>query len=148
MAFFITNNALILWLSSSSPTGTMALSKVMACSGAFSQTSSSASHFPSRSRVNVTHKNQGRFDGEIKKRGRTARRAGRWGGGGERKDALLPHPTPTSAQGNSSERGLCFETQIQQNAGCCHETSEWAILTSEGLQMLEELREQKVPAGC
>lgn len=137
MAFFITNNAPTLWLSSSSPTGTMALSKVIACSGAFSQTSSSASHFPSRSWVNVTHKNWRRFDGKIKKKGRTARRAGRCQGGG--RGTLLPHRIPTSAEGNSSKRGLCFQTQIQQNAGCCHETSKWAILTSEGLQMLEEL---------
>lgn len=56
-----------------------------------------------------------------------------------RKDTLLPHPTPTDAEGNSSKQGLCFQTQIQLNAECCHETSKWAILTSEGLQMLEEL---------
>lgn len=145
MAFFITNIALILCLSSSTPNGTMALSKVIACSGAFSQTSSSASHFPSRSRVNVTHKNQGRFDCEIKKK-----KEGQQGelGDGENKgnDTLRPHLTPTSAEGNSSKQGLCFQTQIQQNVGCCRETSKWAILTSEGLQMLEELREQKVPA--
>lgn len=68
MAFFITNNALTLWLSSFSLIGTMVLSKVIACSGTFSQTSFSASHFPSCSRVNVTHKNWGRFDGEIKRK--------------------------------------------------------------------------------
>lgn len=70
------------WLSSSSPTGAMALSEVIACSGAFSQTSSAASHFPSRSRVNVTHKTQRRFDGEIKKKEKAQRRAGRKGKGG------------------------------------------------------------------
>lgn len=57
----------------------------------------------------------------------------------EGEEPSLPHQIPTSAEGNSSKRGLCFQTQIQQNAGCCHETSKWAILTSEGLQMLEEL---------
>lgn len=68
---------------------------------------------------------------------------------GEKKnDILLPHPTPRGGEGNSSEQGLCFQTQIQQNVGCCHETSKWANLTSEGLQLLEESREQKVPAGC
>lgn len=50
-----------------------------------------------------------------------------------------PHPMPVSAEGNSSKQGLCFQTQIQQNTAYCHETSKWAILTSEGLQMLEEL---------
>lgn len=80
MAFFIINNACSLLLSSSSPIGAMALSEVMACSGAFSQMSSSANHFPSCSRVNVTHKNRGRFDGEIKKKERTVRRAVRSGG--------------------------------------------------------------------
>lgn len=83
---------------------------------------------------------------------RSKRKEGQQGergdGGKKRNDTLLPHPTPTSAEGNSSEQGLCFQTQIQQNAGCCHETSKWAILTSEGLQMLDELREQKVPSGC
>lgn len=124
----------------------MALSKVIACSGAFSQMSSSASHFPSCSWVNVTHKNRGRFDGEIKKKGRTARRKGRsgWealGGGGEDIGTIpsSPHLMPVSAEGNSSKQGLCFQTQIQQNTAYCHETSKWAILTSEGLQMLEEL---------
>lgn len=65
----------------------------MACSGAFSQTSSSASHFPSCSRVNVTHKNRERFDGEIKKRVRTARRAGRCG----KKEEWCP-PPPSNAK--------------------------------------------------
>lgn len=72
-----------------------------------------------------------------------------WENGGKRRnDTLLPYQTPTSTEGNSSERSLFFQTQIQQNAGCFHETSKWVILTSEGLQMLEELKEQKVPAGC
>lgn len=138
MTFFITNNALTHRLSSLSRIGTMVLSKVIACSGTFSPTSFSASHFPRCSRVNVTHKKRGRFDGEIKqKEGQCDKN---WdGGGGERNDTLLPHLTPTSSEGNSSKRGLCFQTQIQQNTGCCHETSKWAILTSEGLQMLEEL---------
>lgn len=139
MAVFIANSGLTPWLSSSSPMGTMALSKVMACSGAFSQTSSSASHFPSRSWVNVTHKNQGRFDGEIKREeGQQEEHGDR---GKKKTETLLPHSTPTSSEGNSSKQGLCFQTQIQQNAGCCHETSKWAILTSEDLQMLEELSE-------
>ena len=62
---------------------------------------------------------------------------GDWGGNCD--DTLLPHLTPTSGEGNSSKQGLCFQMQRQQNAGRCHETSKWTILTSEGLQMLEEL---------
>lgn len=46
VAFFITNNARTLRLSSSSPTGAAVLSKVIACSGTFSQTSSSPQPFP------------------------------------------------------------------------------------------------------
>lgn len=76
---------------------------------------------------------------------RSKREEGQRGEQGDRgkkgKDTLLPHLTPMSAEGNSSKQGLCFQTQIQQNAGYCHETSKWAILTSEGLQMLEELSE-------
>lgn len=142
MAFFITNNALTPWLSSSTPTGAMALSKVMACSGAFSQTSFSDFLFPSCSGVNVTQKNRERFDGKIKKRGRTVSitgKSGRGWGGYDSTETLLPCLTPTSSEGNSSKQGMCFQTQRQQNAGCRHETSKWTILTSEAFQMLEEL---------
>lgn len=83
---------------------------------------------------------------------RSKRKKGQQGEQGDvdkkRIDTLLLHPTPTSVEGNFSKQGLCFQTQIQQNVRCCHETSKWAILTSDGLQMQEEQREQKVPAGC
>lgn len=148
MAFFINNNALILWLSSSSPAGTMALSKVMACSGAFSHTSSSASHFPSRARRTSLTKNGKDLMARSKRKLRTVREAGRHGVGDKkrRNDVLLPQSDTKRWWGSSSER--CFQTQIQQNTKRCRETSGWANLTSEGLQRLEESREQKVSAGC
>lgn len=67
---------------------------------------------------------------------------------------LLLFPIPAFATENhpganpSEQRPLRLETQIQQNVRCSHQTSKWANLTSEDLQMLEEPREQKVPAGC
>lgn len=84
-------------------------------------------------------------------------REGQWGGtrrsegkgcwgGGKLEQERYPPPSPVSdtngsAEGNSSKQGLCFQTQRQQNTERCPETSKWAILTSEGLQMLEELSE-------
>lgn len=67
-------------------------------------------------------------------------------GWGALEQERCPPPSPVSdtngsAEGNSSKQGLCFQTQRQQNAERCPETSKWAILTSEGLQMLEELSE-------
>lgn len=58
----------------------MALSKVIACSGAFSQTSSSASHFPSRSRVNVTHKKTGKIWWRDQKERKDGKESGELGG--------------------------------------------------------------------
>lgn len=83
------------------------------------------------------------------------RRKKREGGGEE--EGCPPSPplyryffaTENHPGANPSEQGpLRLETQIQQNVRCSHETSKWANLTSEGLQMLEEPREQKAPAGC
>lgn len=65
---------------------------------------------------------------------------GRWRGR-ERDGYLLP-PLPRQRALRvipPSRAPPVFKTQMQQNAGRCHETSKWAILTSEGLQMLEEL---------
>lgn len=84
------------------------------------------------------------------------RRKEKKGGGEEGCPPPPPPPLPIPAfatenhpGANPSEQGpLRLETQIQQNVRCSHETSKWANLTSEGLQMLEEPREQKVPAGC
>lgn len=101
-----------------------------------------------------------RIDGEIKKKWKDRKEdAGeeedekeeRKVGGEE--EGCPPSP-PFFATGNhpganpSKQGPMRLETQIQQNVRCSHETSKWSNLTSEGLQMLEELREQKVPAGC
>lgn len=102
MAFYIANNALALCLSSSSPNGTAALSKVMACSGAFSQTSSAASHLPSRYRLNVTHKNRERIDGEIKKKRKDSKGSSEMLDGGGGKKDVLPLAPPF---GTENQRG-------------------------------------------
>lgn len=99
MAFFINNNALILWLSSSSPAGTMALSKVMACSGAFSHTSSSARHFPSCARQTSLTKNDKDLMARSKRKLRTVREAGRRGVGGKKGRMVFSSPSLTPRGG-------------------------------------------------